>query len=98
MIISSLIIWWPNFPPPNYGNPVTNSLLVAEKFGKEHKNVIQTIKSTIQSTENSAHFYYSTTYVDSRSRQKEMYIMNRDGFSLLVMGFTGKEALKIMTA
>jgi Rha family phage regulatory protein len=76
------------------GNPVTTSLLVAEKFGKEHKNVIASIKAIIQSAENSAHFYYSTTYKDSRNRQQEMYIMNRDGFTLLVVGFTGPKALQ----
>lgn len=76
------------------GNPVTTSLLVAEKFRKEHKNVIAAIKELIRSAENSAHFYYSSTYTDSRNRKQEMYIMNRDGFSLLVMGFTGSEALK----
>jgi anti-repressor protein len=39
------------------GNPITTSLLVAIKFGKEHKNVIASIKAIIQSAENSAHFY-----------------------------------------
>ena len=43
------------------GNPVTTSLQVAEYFGKQHKHVIEAIKSIIQSAENSAHFYYSTT-------------------------------------
>jgi anti-repressor protein len=76
------------------GNPVTTSLLVAIKFGKEHKDVIRAIKNLINSAQNCAHFYYSTTYTDSRNRHQEMFIMNRDGFSLLVMGFTGPEALQ----
>jgi Rha family phage regulatory protein len=74
------------------GNPVTTSLLVAEKFGKEHKNVIAAIKVIIQSAENSAHFYYSTTYKDSRNRHQEMFIMNRDGFSFLVLDYTCPKA------
>ena len=76
------------------GEPVTTSLLVAERFGKEHKNVIQAIKEIIRSAENSAHFYNISTYVDSMQREQQMFTMNRDGFSLLIMGFTGKKALK----
>lgn len=76
------------------GTPITTSLLIAEKFGKEHKNVIQSIKEIIRSAENSAHFYHSSTYNDSMNRLQEMFIMTRDGFSLLVMGFTGDKALQ----
>jgi anti-repressor protein len=36
------------------GKPITNSLLVAQKFGKEHKNVIGSIRVLFQSAENSA--------------------------------------------
>jgi len=78
--------------------PVTNSLLVAEKFGKKHKHVIEAIKNIIQSAQNSAHFYQSATYVDSRNRNQEMIIMNRDGFTLLGMGFTGQEAMQMKVA
>lgn len=80
--------------PSERGNPVTSSLLVAEKFGKEHKHVLDSIREILRSAENSAQFYYSTTYKDSMNRSQEMFIMSRDGFSLLVMGFTGKEAMK----
>ncbi|NLO01458.1 MAG: Rha family transcriptional regulator, partial [Bacteroidales bacterium] len=74
------------------GNPVTTSLLVAEKFGKRHAVVLETIGNLV--TENSAaKFFYKSEY-DNRGKQYPMYIMNRDGFSLLVMGFTGAEALK----
>ena len=37
--------------------------------------------------------FYETTY-ENRGKQYPMYLMNRDGFSLLVMGFTGKDALE----
>lgn len=39
-------------------------------------------------------FFEKATFTDTRNRQQPMYRMNRDGFSLLAMGFTGKEALK----
>ena len=35
-----------------------------------------------------------TTYISSRGREENEYLMDRDGFSILVMGFTGKKALE----
>jgi anti-repressor protein len=46
------------------GNAVTTSLLVAQKFGKEHKNVLASIREMISSAENSAQYYYSGSYRD----------------------------------
>ena len=76
------------------GKLVTNSLLVANKFGKEHRNVMQSIRNL--TAENSAvkNMFVETDYVNSRGQVQPMFVMNRDGFSLLVMGFTGSEALK----
>lgn len=74
------------------GKPITTSLLVAEKFSKEHKNVIQSIQNLV--AENSAAKYFHETTYESRGKLYPMYLMTRDGFSLLVMGFTGSEALK----
>jgi anti-repressor protein len=77
------------------GIPITTSLLVAQKFEKEHKHIMRDIKEIMskRSAQNWSHFYQSTTYVDSMNRIQEMFLMNRDGFSLLVMGFTGEKAL-----
>lgn len=73
---------------------LTNSLLVAEKFGKSHKDVIRSIKELLTSAQNCANLFIESEYPDTYGRMQPMYVMNRDGFSLLVMGFTGKEALK----
>lgn len=78
----------------NNGKLVTNSLMVAKKFGKRHTHVLDTIKTMIHSAENSAQFYQSGSYFDSTGRELPMFIMDRDGFSLIVMGFTGKDAIK----
>lgn len=79
------------------GIPCVSSLQVAEDFGKKHKNVIQAIESLIKaSAENSANIqsmFIESQYDDNYSRKQKCYDLTRDGFSLLVMGFTGKEAL-----
>lgn len=76
------------------GEPVASSRQIAESFGKEHKHVLESIKSI--SAENSAltHMFFPTTYTAGTGKAYPMYLMNRDGFSLLVMGFTGKAALE----
>jgi anti-repressor protein len=76
------------------GTPVTTSLIVADVFEKFHKHVLDSIREIMRSAENSAHFYAAGTYQDSMNRTQELFYMNRDGFSLLVMGFTGERALK----
>lgn len=74
------------------GNTVTSSLLVAEKFDKEHKHVLDAIRNLV--SENSAAKYFYETKYANRGKFYPQFIMNRDGFSLLVMGFTGDKALK----
>ena len=73
---------------------VTTSLMVAETFGKEHKNVIQSIENLTAENQAVRNMFEKTTYTNERNRQYPMYYINRDGFTLLAMGFTGKEALQ----
>jgi len=78
---------------------VTTSLLVAEKFEKDHKNVLRKIDSIISdistgSKLSALEMFEKSEYKDSKGERRIMYYINRDGFSLLVMGFTGKEALE----
>lgn len=68
--------------------------MVAEKFEKEHRVVITAIRNIVYSSQNCEQFFVSTTYTDNSGKSNPMYIMNRDGFTLLVMGFTGKKALE----
>lgn len=76
--------------------PVTTSLLVAEKFGKNHRHVLEAIDALVKGVaEKSADLFQESAYVHPQNLQRyRMYIMNRDGFSLLVMGFTGSRALQ----
>ena len=71
---------------------MVSSLQIAEDFGKQHKNVIQSIENLVAENSAAKYLFYETTY-ENRGKHYPMYLMNRDGFSLLVMGFTGKEAL-----
>lgn len=76
---------------------LTNSILVAKKFGKEHKHVLDAIRELIKGcAENSADpMFEETTYIHPQNGQTyPMFIMNRDGFTLLAMGFTGEKALR----
>ena len=79
---------------------MADSLDVAEKFGKQHKNVLQSIDNLINdlgvTAEISAveNFFIESDYPDNRNgRRRKKYLLTRDGFSLLVMGFTGPAAL-----
>lgn len=76
---------------------LTNSLLVAKRFGKEHKHVLDSIRKLIEGcAEISADpMFEETTYINEQNGQTyPMYLMNRDGFTLLVMDFKGKRAMQ----
>lgn len=72
---------------------LTNSLLVAGKFGKEHNKVMRDIENLSCSDEFRAANFGETTYVHPQNNQTyKMCVMTKDGFSFLVMGYTGKKA------
>ncbi|MEX1551826.1 Rha family transcriptional regulator [Enterococcus sp. C50] len=75
---------------------VTTSLQVAESFEKKHRHVLSAIDELKEGVaENWADLFWEDTYVHPQNKQSYRIIyMNRDGFSLLAMGFTGKKALK----
>lgn len=72
---------------------VVSSRQVAEKFGKLHKDVLEGIRN-ILAAENSATKFYQESTHEYRGQRFPEYLMNRDGFTLLAMSFTGKEALQ----
>jgi Rha family phage regulatory protein len=73
----------------------TNSRIIAEVFEKRHDNVLRDIRSLIESNPDwGALNFEDTPYVDRQNGQTyQMYEMTRDGYSMLVMGFTGKKAM-----
>lgn len=113
------------------GTPVTDSLKVAEAFGKEHKMILRAIRNILGDPQGTAQncavvqeggqrkivptaqesngrkiapveneapahrkWFYETTYYDAKGEERPIFLMNRDGFSLLAMGLTGAQAMQ----
>lgn len=75
---------------------ITTSLKIAESFEKSHKHVLESIDSIRgRAAEKSANLFYQSEYIHPQNKQTyRMYLINRDGFTLLAMGFKGKRALE----
>ena len=71
----------------------TTSLDVAEKFGKQHKDVLRAVRDLVAQNCAAKNMFHDSTY-ENRGKQYPMYFITRDGFTLLAMGFTGANALE----
>ena len=78
--------------------PVVSSLDVAETFGKEHRRILQDIRELGCSDEFRLHNFVQSVYENSQNKKQPMYLMTRDGFTLLVMGYTGDLAMRFKEA
>lgn len=72
---------------------VTSSLQVSETFGKNHQHILEAIDNLTVENSTVKNMFSESLYTNSRGRQYRQIFMNRDGFTLLSMGFTGKQAL-----
>lgn len=77
---------------------VTTSLIVAEVFDKGHDKVLRDIRNLECSAEFRLANFGESTYINSQNKEMPMYYMNQKGFTLLAMGYTGKEAMKFKEA
>ncbi|SCI24657.1 Uncharacterized phage-encoded protein [uncultured Clostridium sp.] len=75
------------------GQLLVSSREIANNFEKQHKHVIEKIEAI--RAENSAvlNMFIESSYIATNGKSNKEYLINRDGFSLLVMGFTGSKAL-----
>jgi Rha family phage regulatory protein len=88
---------------------LVSSRVIAENFDKEHYEVMCAIEGRVDGNgvmknvglineitgiSQLSHYFLKSTYKDSMNRSRREYFLTRDGFSLLVMGFTGTKALK----
>lgn len=72
---------------------LTDSLIVAETFGKRHSDVLRDIKNLNCSAAFTERNFALSSYVDSTSRNLPKYFISQDGFTMLVMGYTGRKAM-----
>lgn len=77
---------------------MTSSLLVAKEFGKEHNKVMRDINNLACSQEFRAANFGESSYVSEQGKEFPMFTMTKDGFSFLVMGYTGKKAAQFKEA
>ena len=82
------------------GRPATTSREVAHYFRKRHDNVVRDIRSIMDNCpeEFTALNFEVSNYLDQTGRSLPMYIIFRDGFTLLAMGYTGPEAMRVKLA
>ena len=76
-----------------------NSLMVAKMFNKTHQHVLRDIAKITESKsglseEFRVHNFVKSSYKDSTGRKLPCYDMTRDGFTVLVMGYTGQRAMR----
>lgn len=76
------------------GQKMVSSRDVAENFEKEHKDVIRAVENIKAQNCALTSMFFKTTYTAGTGKAYPMYLMNRDGFSLLAMGFTGSKAME----
>jgi Rha family phage regulatory protein len=86
------------------GIPVVSSKYVSENFSKNHQHVLRDIEKALihfneidQSRFGQINFIKSS-YKDSQNRKQPEYLLTRDGFSYIAMGFTGKKAAQFKIA
>lgn len=82
---------------------MANSLVVAKLFGKDHKHVLDGIRKITEpksglSEEFRLRNFAESSYKDTTGRRLPCYNLTRDGFSMLVMGFTGQKAMQFKEA
>lgn len=74
---------------------LTTSRNVARDFDKNHQHVLRDIDRLKEDVQNWTDLFYETTYTHEQNKQEyRQYLINKDGFTLLAMGFTGKQAMK----
>jgi Rha family phage regulatory protein len=80
------------------GKAVVSSRDVARVFEKEHKNVLKDIRELKVSSEFGRLNFEQSSYANEQNKEQPEYLMTRDGFTLLAMGYTGERAMKFKEA
>lgn len=74
------------------GRPVTNTLVIADKFGKQHKDILKAVSAIMADCpeEFSQRNFAPATYPDAQGKPRPMYELTEKAFALVAMGFTGQ--------
>lgn len=80
-----------------------DSRMVAAMFGKQHKHVLRDIEKITEPKSGLSKAFVDknflpSKYKDSSGRSLPCYCMTRDGFTMLVMGYTGTTAMRFKEA
>ncbi|GAK09599.1 Rha family transcriptional regulator [Geomicrobium sp. JCM 19038] len=73
---------------------VTDSLTIARSFDKEHARVMRDIRELECSEEFRVGNFAESTYINEQQREYPKYIISEQGFTFLVMGYTGSDAMR----
>jgi anti-repressor protein len=77
------------------GEVYTDSLTVALVFGKEHKSVLRDIRNLLKTADTfGQNNFVPFTYFSEQNKELPKYLLTEDGFTLLVMGYTGANAMQ----
>ncbi len=77
---------------------ITTSLIIAEVFEKQHKNVMQSIERLECSAEFRRLNFQPSSYLNEQNKPQPMYQITKDAFIFLAMGFTGSKAAQFKEA
>ena len=80
------------------GKAFCDSLQVAETFGKQHRHVLRDIRDLNCSEPFRLSNFGLSSYKNEQNKKQPMYLMTKDGFTLLVMGYTGDKAMAFKEA
>lgn len=78
------------------GKPMVSSRVIAEHFKRKHKHVLDAIEEVLAQVPEmfrEPNFRLSEYKVPGQGRKYPVYNLTRDAFTLVVMGFTGPEAI-----
>ena len=76
------------------GRVIVSSRDIARVFEKRHDNVIRDIRNIIaQDPKWGLLNFEESNYINEQNHIQPSYVLNRDGFTILVMGYTGEKAM-----
>lgn len=76
------------------GQLITDSLIVADTFAKNHKDVLRDVRELECSEEFRQRNFAPSSYKSEQNKDLPKIDMTQDGFTFLAMGYTGKEAAR----